>query len=318
MVEKYYSWLDPYWYDPKKKRDCTDLIVGYMIDRTQSMFKWSGLPESIPQRVLELYLQLRGHCCFYEYEGTLYVFTGGLGGKPDVYYMPTIYTIANPALEITKNLEIDKECIVASNDSLYTGLFPLFKKYAAMLTETELSINVATINSRIIDLISAPDDRTKTSAEKYLKDVEDGKLGVIAENAFLDGIRTQPYGNTGNSNNITNLIELNQYQKASFFNEIGLDANYNMKRESLNSSESLLNKDALLPLIDDMLKCRKIAAEKVNVMFGTEISVEFASSWEDNAEELEAAQEAQDEQKEDPAADPEEEPTEEKEDEEIN
>jgi len=315
MVKKYYDWLDPCNWDPKNKRDCVDLIIDYMINRTQSMFEWDGLPDSIPQRVLELYLQLRGHCCFYEYEGTLYVFTGGLGGEPDVYYMPTIYTVANPALKISKNLEIDRDCVVASNDSLYTGLFPLFKKYAAMLTETELSINVATINSRIIDLISAPDDRTKTSAEKYLKDVEDGKLGVIAENAFLDGIKTQPYGNTGNSNNITNLIELNQYQKASFFNEIGLDANYNMKRESLNSSESLLNKDALLPLVDDMLKCRKLAAEKVNEMFGTNISVDFASSWEDNAEELEAAQ---DEQKEDPAADPEE-PTEEKgNDEEIN
>ena len=317
MIKRYYDWLDPCSWDPKNKRDCADLIIDYMIDRTQSMFRWSGLPESIPQRMLELYLQLRGHCCFYDYEGTLYVFVGGLGGKPDAYYMPTIYTIANPALEISKNLEIDKDCIVASNDSLYIGLYPLFKKYAVMLTETELSINVATINSRIVDLISAPDDRTKTSAEKYLKDVEDGKLGVIAENAFLDGIRTQPYGNTGNSNNITNLIELNQYQKASFFNEIGLDANYNMKRESLNSSESLLNKDILQPLIDNMLECRKIAAEKVNEMFGTEISVDFASSWEDNAEELEAAQDEQEDPAADPTEDPKEEP-EEKEDEEID
>lgn len=287
----YFKWIKDDLYEPKNKKECRDQIISYMINRTQSMFKWEGLPESIPQRVLELYLQVRGHCCFYEYEGTLYVFYGGLGGEPDVYYMPTIYTIANPALNISKNLKINKDCVVVPNDTLYLGLYPIFNKYASILTETELSIQISTINSRIISLISAPDDRTKISAEKYLKDIEDGKTGVIAENAFLDGVRTQPYGNTANSNNITNLIELNQYQKASFFNEIGLDANYNMKRESLSANESLLNKDALLPLVDDMLNARKIAAEKINAMFGTNIEVNFASSWEDNLIEIENAQE---------------------------
>ena len=48
-----------------------------------------------------------------------------------------------------------------------------------------------------------------------------------------------------------------------------------------------MNNDALLPLVDDMLKCRERAIEKVNEMFGTEISVSLASSWEDNAQEIE-------------------------------
>ena len=60
-----------------------------------------------------------------------------------------------------------------------------------------------------------------------------------------------------------------------------------MKRESLNSSESQLNNDALLPLVDDMLKCREIGAAKVNEMFGTDIRVSLASSWEDNEQEIE-------------------------------
>lgn len=263
-----------------------------MLNRTQSMFQWENLPETIPQRIVELYLQTNGNLCVYEYEGKLYVFTGGLGGEPDVYYMPTIYTIANPALNISKNLKIDEDCIVIPNDSLYVGLIPLFVKYATELTETELSIQIATINSRISELITAPDDRTKLSADKYLQDIKDGKLGVIAENAFLEGIKTKPYGNTGNTNLITNLIELNQYQKASWFNELGLNANYNMKRESLNSNESQLNNDALLPLIDDMLKQRQEGADKVNEMFGTNISVKLASSWEDNQIEIDEEQTA--------------------------
>lgn len=274
-------------YDFADKSRCINQHISYMLNRTHTMFRWSGLPDTIPSRVLELYLQTNGNVCFYKYKDELYVFTGGLGGEPNPYYMPTIYTIANPALKLSVNAKIDVDCIVIPNDSLYLGLLPMFSRYASAITETELSIKIATINSRIIDLISAPDDRTKVSAEKYLQDVIDGKLGIIAENAFLDGVRAQPYGNTGNSNNITNLIELEQYLKASWFNDLGLNANYNMKRESINSGESQLNNDALLPLVDDMLSCRKKGIEKVNKMFGTDISVSFDSSWEDNVQEIE-------------------------------
>lgn len=278
-------------FDFSDKSRCINQHISYMLNRAHSMFKWDGLPETIPVRSLELYLQTNGNVCFYKHNGELYVFTGGLGGEPDAYYMPTIYTIANPALKLSVNARIGVDCVVIPNDSLYIGLLPMFSRYAAGMTETELSLQIATINSRIIDLISAPDDRTRASAEKFLSDVANGKLGVIAETAFLDGVRAQPYGTTGNSNVLTNLIELEQYFKASWFNELGLNANYNMKRESLNSSESQLNNDALLPLVDDMLECRKRGIEQVNAMFGTEISVSLASSWEDNALEIQREQE---------------------------
>ena len=273
-------------YDFSNKSACIRQHIAYMLNRTQSMFRWNGLPDTIPERSLELFLQTNGNVCFYEHNDALYVFTGGMGGEPDVYYMPTVYTIANPALKLSKTLKIGSECVVMPNDSLYLGLIPMFTRYASGMTENELSMKIAIINSRIVDLISAPDDRTRSSAEKFLADIANGKHGVIAENAFLDGIRAQPYGTTANSNTLTNLIEMEQYFKASWFNELGLNANYNMKRESLNSSESQMNNDALLPLVDDMLKCRESAIEKVNEMFGTEISVSLASSWEDNEQEI--------------------------------
>lgn len=278
----------------------------YMLNRTQAMFKWDGLPDSIPQRMIELYLQINGNVAFYQYEGTLYVFRGGLGGKPDVYYMPTLYTVANPALNFSANLKIDDECVVVSNDSLYLGLMPMFQKYATLLSENELSIKMAVINSRLVNMISASDDRTRASAEKFLDDIEKGKPGVIAANEFFEGVKSTPYGSTGNTNTITNLIELEQYLKASWFNELGINANYNMKRESINAEESQLNNDALLPLIDDMLKCRQDGAQRVNDMFGTNISVDFNSAWEDNIEEIELEQSKLKSEGDNPDPDPEE------------
>lgn len=83
----------------------------------------------------------------------------------------------------------------------------------------------------------------------------------------------------GSAGLINQFIELEQYIKASCLNEIGLNANYNMKRESLNSAESALNDDFLIPLIDNMLACRKDFVNKVNNMYGTDITVELNSAW---------------------------------------
>ena len=270
------------------KDKCTNQHVSYMLNRTQSMFKWNGLPETIPQRNLELMLQMNGNIGIASIDGLLYAFIGGLGGEPNPYYMPTLYTVANPALKLSKNFVIDEDIIIIPNDSLYIGLLPLFERYASAITETEVSIYDANINSRIVSLLTAGDDSTKASAEKYIKDILSGKLGVIASEQFMGGLQTQPYANVGHTV-ITDLIELEQYLKASWFNELGLNANYNMKRESINSGESQLNNDMLLPLVDDMLKQRQVGAEKVNDMFGTSISVELASSWEDNQEEIDNA-----------------------------
>ena len=270
--------------------DFTDKVGGvrqytmYMFNRLQSMFEYKGLPDTIPQRNAELMLQTNGHICISEVNGKLYAFTGGLGGEPNEYYMPTIYTVANPYLKFSKNLKINKECIVIPNDALYIGLLPMFNRYASMLAENDATIRIADINARIVNIITASDDRTLKSAKDYITDIEKGKLGIVADQAFIEGLRTQPYASSGSTNNITQLIELQQYLKASWFNELGLNANYNMKREAINGIEAQLNNDSLLPLAQDMLNQRKIGWQKVNEMYGTNIEVEFNSSWKQREE----------------------------------
>ena len=52
-----------------------------------------------------------------------------------------------------------------------------------------------------------------------------------------------------------------------------------MKREAINEAEAALSEDILYPLIDDMLVQRQIGLEKVNKMYGTNITVELSSVW---------------------------------------
>lgn len=282
------SFIKPYNFIDKE--ECVKSYINYMLNRVQSMFKYEGLPDTIPQKMIELYIMTNGHSVIVKHGGNLYVCFGNWGGEPNEYYIPRDYIVANPYLNLFKTFTIGEDCVLAHNDSLFYGLMPMFRRYATMLVENDITMRLVDVNSRIAALIDAKDDSTYAAAVKYLQDIEKGELGVIASSSFFDGITTQPYGEH-NYQRLTDLIEYQQYTKASWFNELGLNANYNMKREAITSNESQLNDDMLLPLIDDMYNCRKLWVEQVNEMFDVEWSVEFASSWEDNMEEIEVAQE---------------------------
>lgn len=265
-------------WDRKEKDRNTRNQVMYMLDRSLLMFEYHGLPDSIPAIELERLLQSNGFAGVTEVQGELYAFYGGLGGEQDVYGRPTTMVISNPALDYNATLTIDEDVILMRNDSMMLGLIPTFAKYCSLLNENEITMALASISQRVNNLISVADDNTASSADKYLKQLEDGKLGYIFESKLFDSLQTNPMNSAGGS--ISDLIELQQYLKASMYNEIGLNANYNMKRERLNSAEVEMNSDNLYPLVDNMLEHRRIALEQINEKYGTEISVEFNSSWD--------------------------------------
>ena len=253
----------------------------YTFTRTQSMFTYEGLPDTIPVQWLESYLQRNGSCCIAEHEGKLYALLGNAGGELDEYYQPTIYTVANPALKLNKTYKIGEDCVYCRNDFDAVGLVPLVSRYCGLMTENLLTVRISDINMRMMNLLSAPDDNTLQSTKQYLKDLEEGKLGVVGETPFFEGLKLQSKG-VGNGDYMIQFIELQQYLKGSMYNELGINANFNMKREALSGQEVALNDDALMPLIDDMLKQRRAMCDELNQMFGLNVSVDYGSTWHSN------------------------------------
>ena len=252
--------------------------IKYMLARTQSMFSYSGLPDTLPASKLEMLLQTKGYAFITKVNDNLYAFTGTLTGEPDVYEDYTEIAVTNVALKLSKTYNLETDGVLINNDTLRIGLLPILNKYGALLAENTITIRTVDMMLRMVCMISASDDRTYTGAEKFIKDIVNGKLSAIGESAFFDGIKVHTVANT--QNYLLQFMELEQYLKASCYNEIGLNANYNMKREQLGSNEAALNDDFLLPLVDNMIKERQIAVEKINEMFGTDIQVEFNSSWD--------------------------------------
>lgn len=266
-------------YDYKAKQKNVRQLNEYMLAKTLSMFEYENLPATIPARELEKLLQRGGYAFITKApDGELYAFNGGLGGETDVYGNATQIVIANTALKYHATLDIKKDGVLFYNDDMAAGLLAFYEKQNTLLAENEINMVVWGYNSRTQKLISAPDDKSKESAEQYMKKIVDGELTIIGENALFDGVKVQP-ANNGSGNNISQMIEYHQYIKSCLFNEVGLPSNFNMKKERLISSEIDQAEDSLFPLVYNMMENRIAAVNSINKMFGTDIKVGFGSVW---------------------------------------
>lgn len=283
----------------KDKKQSANSYYRYFLARLSRMFEYKNLPDTIPHEILDRYLMNNGIACITEVEGKLYCFYGNMGGPQDVYYRPTEFIIANPHVKangelFSANIPVFQHYqpteevpdaqlgqprgVLIRNDTEWIGLAPLLSRYSYLMAENILTLRTADVMLRIVAMITAPSDKEKAAATEYLKAIENGNLSAIGESAFFDGIKLQsPPSNNGSY--LTQFIEYQQYLKGSFYNELGLSANYNMKREAIGKGESTLDEDALFPLVDDMLLARKQDLALVNDMYGTKIEVSFSSSW---------------------------------------
>lgn len=282
----------------KDKRQSANAYYRYFLARLTSMFEYKNLPDTIPHQIFDRYLFNNGIALITKVRDKLYCFYGNAGGPQDVYYRPCQFIVANPHIigddgePFSANITIFENDrypelgqptgVLMRNDTEWLGLFPMLARYSFLMAENILTLRTADVMLRITSLLTAPSDKERAAALEYLKTIESGGLGVIGESPFFDGVKLQsPPSNNGSY--LTQFIEYQQYLKGSFYNELGLSANYNMKREAIGKGESTLDEDALLPLCDNMLLCRKEDIEKVNNMFGTEIEVSLSSAWLQNA-----------------------------------
>lgn len=272
--------------------------------KLRKMFTYKNLPDTVNFRNLELLTQT-GYSIIVKHEEKIYAVYGGLGGKPDFNYMPTLATIAIPALpDLPKKWKINwgyeykstetdnlSECVVIPNDSLFMGVLPTNSYYASQLVENDLTLNCALINFRLMNLLVAKDNDALKSLENVISNLKKGKISsAIDDNLLTECIKSLPFTNN-QGNNIVQLLEHRQYVKGSWWNEFGVQSNYNMKRETITSSENILNVDSLLPLSDDMLEMRQKGWELANKVLGTKVKVDFDSAWKKLKKELETKEE---------------------------
>ena len=254
-----------------------------MLNKSLTMFEWKNLPDTLPAVEIEKQLQTNGYSIIAKVQGNIYAFQGGFSGQ-DPYNQPTKAIVNNPSLKYNGTFTINEDCVIIKNDDMQQGLIHIYNKYGTLLIENQITMLMTDYNYRMPFTISSKDDSTTQSAREYLQKVIDGSLGVIGEAKLFDALKVTPTNNKG-VNSFADLYGYQQFIEAQLNNTIGLATNNNMKRERLTTNEIEVNKNASYPLIDNMLRNRKQAVEKINKMFDLDIDVEFSSIWNGNSDE---------------------------------
>lgn len=280
--------------NPRKPNAVIDMYHAYfkrLYNVIASLFTYENMPDSININYLNNVLITRGRVVWTKFNDKLYCCQGNYGGEPDEYYLPTIFTVANPVLG-SKMVHIKEDetqdgvlMYLTSSDvipfeNLTGGLYDLISTTAWLLADNSVSINIAQKNSRLMAIFTATSTSQKISAENVLKSLYDGDVWKVVSTDLINDFTVNPLANNNNtSSSLITLIELHQYILANFYHQIGINSNYNMKRERLNTAEIDTNFEALNINITDIKENLTKCFDNVNRFFGTNISIKFPVEW---------------------------------------
>lgn len=258
------------------KNKINSYISDYLFNNALSIFKYEGLPDNVKAVDLEKNLLRFGKILFTKWNNEFYIFSYSDTGKQNYLGEYTNYQVNNPYIQCNEIFTNDNAVRIFNTDT-HEPLINLMGMYSELLTESYLTLNMADINTRIPFFISARDNATKASAEIFVRQIQDGKQGVIAEQPLFDSLNINPLTD---HENISQIVELNKFFYSDYFQKIGLTNLYNNVHDRISATETEFTATSIYPYVDNMKRNRDIAVEKINAMFGLSVTVEFSSSWD--------------------------------------
>lgn len=254
-----------------------DYWIEMLFEKCVRMFTWHGLPESIPQKEIEIRLISEGYCGFVkDAKRGLMVASGGMSGPTQYYDEFTNFTFAAPTAA-GGTFTIGKNCCIIDNTTLRNPLMPLIIRYADLLAHADISLKMALVNSRITDTYAAEDEATAASINEYYEKIYRGKNGNILDKSMIEGIKN--IAGSRSISAVSECIEARNEILRSFFAEIGVRYSKD-KKERMIESEVNSDNQMLLLNVNDMKRRRQKAAPIISRLFDLNVSVELSEEFE--------------------------------------
>ena len=258
------------------KKQINKAVRDYLAATAMTMFKYDGLPDNVRPEDLERMLLENGELIFTKWRDEFYIFQFTGAGKQNYLGEWDSYQVNNPYVNCN-HVFTDKDAVRVRNTDNSVSLSGMLDMYSELLSESYITLNMADVNARLSFLISAGDNATKTSAELFLKQVYEGKQGIIGSQPLLDSLSVNPLAD---HKDFQSVIQLNKFYYSDFFQKIGLTNLYNNVHDRISATETQFTATSIYPFVDNMKKNREAAVERINKLFGLNVSVEFTSSWD--------------------------------------
>lgn len=264
--------------------DVADVKFGYeywrkvLLNKIIRMFKYTGLPETIPSTELEKILLLTG-------KAGLVPSVYGIVAVPAEPYgvglYPTYYPYAVWATPLVRGQgTTSRDCAIIRNNCQLTSINDTISRYARMLADVESTLALTLVNVRQPAMAAAPDDSTAMSYQCANLALRLGQTEAVLNSSILDDIKTIPAINTIPTTLLNDIIAARDKLLNQFFAEFGIASKEPSKKAQMSVAEFESGTQVMTINTRDMLESRKESIELANSILGTNITVDIDEYYE--------------------------------------
>lgn len=234
-----------------------------------SRFVWNGLPDSCRPEILEQTLLFYGKALFVDDPYLGFIHTPvNLPGPYNVYYESIIRHAFS--FEYHRDFTIDDSVLIKANHTMFPDYITIWN-YTPKIANAIRAIDVHLETLKRPFLISCP-DKTVQSVRHMINKISDNEIGVVGEKFGENGeIKILPLSS---NSNLQDMWACTKNYFNQVLNSLGVKNSFTEKRERMITTEAEGEGNAIRHTLESELSERKIAAERINNMYGLNVSVE--------------------------------------------
>lgn len=235
------------------------------------LFKWEGLPDTCDERIIETYLFFYGKVVFFDRDnmGDYRHLPVMFGPQFTLYGEPKNLTAFS--FDATWELTNENSVVIRNNYQMWPSYMTV-ATFCNRLVKASRSIDIASMNLRQ-PVVYVGNETEVESFLKFHHSWNKGEPAMIATKALnIDGVKVYPLpANQGSA--LTSLWDHFNSLTNQFNTRLGKNNTNTDKKERLITDEAEANNQIVDDSLNLMLNARKQACEKINEMFGLDISV---------------------------------------------
>lgn len=253
------------------------MYVRHLTELCVNRFEWTGLPDEVDPRFLELNLFWRAVAVFFKHAATdkFMALQAAGTGMMNVQDVPTHFRVQSPNILIDEQLESGIDCVPIWANYLRVPELDKVNLYAMKLAQLDRTIEINSGNMRNTKVIAVPETQT-ISAKNMVQQMAEGApavFGVKAMNELMASIQVMDLA--GPSGQLTELWDAKSHMWNECMTMLGINNANQDKKERLVASEVSANDEQVESTRYIALNARQFAAKQINDLYGLNVGVDF-------------------------------------------